>query len=129
MGTILHEGLQRLKARYPCIGDVRGRGLMAGLEIIHLPPQTSTATTPATKTHPPPANSKKTPPPPNIELSRLLARKMYDLGLWANLSSHASFGGVFRIAPPIVVAEEEIRVGLEIMERAFAEVLGSSDRE
>ena len=30
MGQLLHRGLERLQQRYSCIGDVRGRGLMAG---------------------------------------------------------------------------------------------------
>lgn len=34
MGLHLQAGLQKLKERYGCIGDVRGRGLMAGLEIV-----------------------------------------------------------------------------------------------
>ena len=50
---------------------------------------------------------------------------MYQLGLWANLSSHSSFSGVFRIAPPIVITEEELNAGLAIMEEAFASTEGS----
>ena len=34
MGSILHSGLLKLQERYGCIGDVRGRGLMAGVEIV-----------------------------------------------------------------------------------------------
>ena len=34
MGDILNSGLQKLQSRYSCIGDVRGRGLMAGVEIV-----------------------------------------------------------------------------------------------
>ena len=30
MGKLLHQGLKQLQQRYHCIGDVRGRGLMAG---------------------------------------------------------------------------------------------------
>ena len=30
MGKLLREGLEELKQRYGCIGDVRGRGLMCG---------------------------------------------------------------------------------------------------
>lgn len=34
MGTLLLEGLNGLKARHPCIGDVRGLGLIAGVEVV-----------------------------------------------------------------------------------------------
>ncbi|KAL2394103.1 2,2-dialkylglycine decarboxylase [Exophiala dermatitidis] len=103
MGLHLRAGLEKLKSRYGCIGDVRGRGLMAGVEIV------SDSETKA----------------PAVELGRKLANKMYELGLWANLSSHSSFSGVFRIAPPIVITKEQLDQGLEIMERAFSEIEGS----
>ncbi|EXJ60853.1 2,2-dialkylglycine decarboxylase (pyruvate) [Cladophialophora yegresii CBS 114405] len=103
MGLHLQAGLLRLKSRYACIGDVRGRGLMAGVEIVG-------------------GREKKSPA---TELARNIASKMYDLGLWANLSSHSSFGGVFRIAPPIVITREQLDQGLEIMEQAFQTTKGS----
>ena len=103
VGSHLHAGLLKLQSRYGCVGDVRGRGLMCGVEIVG-------------------DRQKKTP---DLELARNISQKMYSLGLWANLSSHASFGGVFRIAPPIVVTKAQIDEGLEIMERAFADTEGS----
>ncbi len=107
MGDILHKGLRTLKARYACIGDVRGRGLMAGVEIV---------------------TDRETKKSDN-ELARRIAKKMYALGLWANLSSHSSFSGVFRLAPPIVITEAQIREGLAIMEKAFADVEGTMPLE
>ncbi|KAK5043586.1 hypothetical protein LTR84_011393 [Exophiala bonariae] len=103
VGAHLHTGLLRLQSRYGCVGDVRGRGLMCGLEIVG-------------------DRQNKTP---DLDLAQMLSKKMYSLGLWANLSSHASFGGVFRIAPPIVITKAQVDQGLEIMERAFAETPGS----
>lgn len=102
-GKQLHDGLIQLQRQYGCIGDVRGRGLMCGLEIVD---------DPATKS-------------PATELARKLGDKMYELGLWANLSNHASFSGVFRIAPPIVITEEQVQAGLNIMEQAFRRVTES----
>jgi 4-aminobutyrate aminotransferase-like enzyme len=97
MGLHLYAGLQKLKERYGCIGDVRGRGLMAGMEIV----------------------ADRETKEPALDLARIVASKMYEMGLWANLSSHSSFSGVFRIAPPIVITKEQLDQGLEIMERAF----------
>lgn len=60
-----------------------------------------------------------------LDLSRRIATKMYELGLWANLSSHQAFGGVFRIAPPIVITQEQLEEGLAIMEEAFRTTEGT----
>lgn len=98
VGAHLIAGLRKLQSQYGCIGDVRGRGLMYGVEIVT-------------------DRERKTLDP---RLAERLARKMYDLGLWANLSSHASFGGVFRICPPIVSTKAQIDDGLRIMQHAFA---------
>ena len=102
-GAELHAGLKRLQERYGCIGDVRGRGLMAGIEIV----------------------SDRETKGPAIELGRRLGDKMMDLGLWAQLSSHKSFNGVFRIAPPIVITKSQVEDGLKILEEAFAKTEGS----
>jgi 4-aminobutyrate aminotransferase-like enzyme len=105
-GHILHEGLRHLQTRYACIGDVRGRGLMAGLEIV---------ADPATKA-------------PAPALGDALAQRMLALGLSANLATLPSFGGVFRIAPPITITPEELEMGLAIMEEAFRTTEGTRRR-
>lgn len=99
----MKDGLLDLQKRYGCIGDVRGRGLMCGVEIVG-------------------DREKKSPA---VDLARRIGEKMYELGLWANLSSHASFSGVFRIAPPIVINEEQMKQGLAILEEAFASTEGT----
>ncbi|KAK6335530.1 hypothetical protein TWF696_002303 [Orbilia brochopaga] len=104
LGEVLHAGLQRLKERYGCIGDIRGRGLMAGVEIVI---------------------DRATNKEPAILLGNAIGEKMAALGVWAQLSTHASFAGVFRIAPPITVAEEELLAGLEVMEEAFRSTEGT----
>lgn len=103
MGQILHESLNALKEKYGCIGDVRGRGLMAGIEIVE-------------------DRETKTPA---LVLGKAIGDRAYELGLWANLSSHPSFGGAFRIAPPITITEQELLCGLEILEEAFATTPGT----
>ncbi|KAM0228227.1 hypothetical protein ACHAPO_010875 [Fusarium lateritium] len=102
-GERLFDGLYKLKERYGCIGDVRGRCLLAGVEIV---------TDRESKT-------------PALDLAAKIGDKAYELGVWANLSTHQSFGGVFRIAPPITATEEQIDEGLDMLERAFASVEGT----
>ncbi|EXJ86303.1 2,2-dialkylglycine decarboxylase (pyruvate) [Capronia epimyces CBS 606.96] len=103
MGLHLEAGLKKLQSRYGCVGDVRGRGLMMGMEIVA-------------------DRDSKAPSP---ELAQKLADKIYELGLWANLSSHPVSGGSFRIAPPITTTRAQIDEGIEILERALAATKGS----
>jgi 4-aminobutyrate aminotransferase-like enzyme len=103
LGKMFKDGLLKLQSRYGCIGDVRGRGLMCGVEIV----------------------GDRDTKAGDVDLARRIGEEMYQLGLWANLSSHASFSGVFRIAPPIVLTEDQLRQGLQIMEEAFASVEGT----
>ena len=103
LGEKLQFGLRKLESRYGCIGDVRGRGLMAGLEIVE----------------------DRTTKVGASALGSVIGDKMAELGLWAQLATMGSFGGVFRVAPPITVTEEELELGLSIMEEAFASTAGT----
>ena len=42
------------------------------------------------------------------KLGDAIAKKMTELGVWAQLATMASFGGVFRIAPPLTTTDEEL---------------------
>lgn len=89
----LHAGLHRLKDRYGCIGDVRGIGLMKGIEIV----------------------SDRESKEPAAELAKQLSKAMLQRGLWCQLQSQR----VFRIGMPITSTEQEIEEGLDILEEAF----------
>ena len=102
-GLKLQAALRNLQSRYGCIGDVRGRGLMAGMEIV--------------------ADRKTKESAP--ELGSRLSEKMLELGLSANITALKQFGGVFRIAPPITISDEELEKGVAIMEEALANTEGS----
>lgn len=103
MGVILQAGLREIQSKYGCIGDVRGRGLMAGVEIV-ADRETKDAA---------------------VDLGRQVAENAFSLGLWANLSSDSYFSGALRIAPPITTTEKELREGLRILEEAFASTPGT----
>lgn len=104
MGSVLRKGLEGLKKRFACIGDVRGRGLMYGVEIVE---------------------DRFSGKRPDTELGYRLAKGMTEAGLWAQLGTMQSFAGVFRIAPPITSTLEEIVRGILIMEQVFTETEGT----
>lgn len=101
-GKQLGDGLLKLAETYKGIGDVRRKGLMIGLEIVK------------------DRETKESDP----DTAFVLAQTMMKNGLSANLIAVKAFGGVFRMAPPIVITEDEVNEGLEIMKKSFKEVYG-----
>ncbi len=97
LGARLHEGLSALKARHECVGDVRGRGLFLGVEIIK--DEASRA--------------------PDHELGARIAAQAFRRGLNMNIVKLPGMGGVFRIAPPLTISEDEIDLGLRIIGEAI----------
>jgi 2,2-dialkylglycine decarboxylase (pyruvate) len=99
LGRRLKDGLKALQQRYDCIGDVRGRGLLLGLDLVK-------------------DRQRKTPAP---DLAQKVARECLDLGMMTSVV-RGGFG-IFRIAPPLTIAPDEIDLGLEIFDRALAQAL------
>lgn len=97
LGERLHAGLTALKERHECVGDVRGRGLFLGVEIIK--DEASRA--------------------PDHELGARIAREAFRRGLNMNIVKLPGMGGVFRIAPPLTISEDEIDLGLRIIGEAI----------
>ena len=104
LGKKLHAGLQQLKEQFACIGEVRGRGLMAGIEIV---------------------KDRRTGNAADIELGKKLSALMMEMGLSAMISARDVFSGCIRIAPPIVMTEEELNLGLGVVQKAFRACSGS----
>ncbi|KAH8833823.1 pyridoxal phosphate-dependent transferase [Flagelloscypha sp. PMI_526] len=99
MGDKFQAGLRRLQEKYPCIGDVRGQGLMVGMEIVK--PESGKARE------------------PDEELGDKLADRMLELGLSANVVRMAGMASCFRMAPPLTVTEQELEEGLSIIQKAL----------
>jgi 2,2-dialkylglycine decarboxylase (pyruvate) len=89
LGAFLRNGLDDIAARHDLVSDVRGRGLLVGLEIA------------------------------DESLSAPITRKCLDLGLHMNIVQIPGMGGVFRIAPPLTASEEELTLGLNILDEAI----------
>lgn len=96
-GAYLKSQLQELQAKYECIGDVRGRGLLLGVEIVK------------------DSVSKAA----DSELGYRISEECLRLGLSMNIVRVKGYGGVFRIAPPLTITHEEIDLGVSIIDEAI----------
>ncbi len=93
LGDIALQRLNEMKARLPVIGDVRGRGLMLGAELVRAP------------------DSK--------EPAGDLAEAVYYRCLDAGLSFKITMGNVLTLSPPLVISEGDLLRALDIVEEAI----------
>ncbi|MEU2907936.1 aspartate aminotransferase family protein [Streptomyces globisporus] len=100
LGGFLRRGLEELASRHQVVGDVRGRGLLMGLELV---------------------TDREAQQNPD-ELGARVTRRCLELGLHMNIVQLPGMGGVFRIAPPLTATEEELSLGLSILDTAIGEV-------
>jgi len=98
MGKILREGLDAMKAKYAIIGDVRGKGLMQGVELVK--------------------DEKKGDRTPNVDATLRLFEETKRRGLI--IGRGGLFGNVLRIAPALIVGKAEIADALKILDDSFA---------
>jgi 2,2-dialkylglycine decarboxylase (pyruvate) len=101
-GARLLAGLDELYQRYDCVGDVRGRGLLVGLEVVT------------------DKESKK----PSPAIGAAITDRCLELGLSMNITALQGMGGVFRIAPPLTVTDAELDLGVSILDQAISDVAG-----
>ena len=98
LGAHIKDGLEKLKGKYPLIGDVRGRGLMIGLELVR---------------------DRKTKEPAKAECAALheAAREMGLLvgkgGLW---------GQTIRFAPPMCITQADADFIVAVFDAALAKL-------
>lgn len=92
VGNYLEAGLNRLKDKYDCIGDVRGLGLMLGVEFVD-------------------ANGATAPELRNAIETACFNRGLIILGCGSS---------TIRWSPPLILAKEHVDVALEIFDEAIA---------
>ncbi|MGA2550301.1 MAG: aspartate aminotransferase family protein [Burkholderiaceae bacterium] len=100
-GAYLRERLLDLKNRYEVIGDVRGEGMLLGVELV---------------------KDRETREPYH-QLGALTTARCFELGLSMNIRRRPERGSVWRIAPPLTISHVELDRGIEILERALRESL------
>jgi 4-aminobutyrate aminotransferase / (S)-3-amino-2-methylpropionate transaminase / 5-aminovalerate transaminase len=94
--SIMVPRLQNLADKYESIGDIRGRGAMIAVELVS-------------------DHQAKTPDP---VLTGMLSSACHRAGLITLTAG--TFGNVLRFLPPLVIGEELLSDGLDILESAFA---------
>jgi 4-aminobutyrate aminotransferase-like enzyme len=99
LGQFILDGARRIAERVPIIGDVRGKGLLVGIELVR---------------------DRESKEPLSREEMRGIFTHLLAQGLLVMPS-----GSALRINPPLVLSHEEASSGLQILER----VLGDAHRD
>jgi 2,2-dialkylglycine decarboxylase (pyruvate) len=103
LGDRLRDRLVDLQGRYDVVGDVRGRGLLQGIELV---------TDKATRT-------------PADALGAAITSACLERGLHMNIVQLPGMGGIFRIAPPLTISEADLDTGLDILEDSVRTATGA----
>jgi 2,2-dialkylglycine decarboxylase (pyruvate) len=101
LGAILRQGLEQIARRHQVVGDIRGRGLLVGLELV-VDRQTKRS---------------------SDRLGAFVTKRCLELGLHMNIVQLPGMGGVFRIAPPLTATEDELSLGLAILDQAISDAV------
>ena len=99
VGKNLQEGFKQLANKHELIGDVRGRGLAIGVELVN--------------------DRYKGKKAAKLETAKVVYRA-YELGLvifYVGMESN-----VLELTPPLIMSEKESNIGLEILDKAFEDV-------
>jgi 2,2-dialkylglycine decarboxylase (pyruvate) len=99
MGQILTDGLRFLQRKHEIIGDVRGLGLLQGVELV----------------------KDRETREPHAEVGRAITRRCMELGLSMNIVAVGKMAAVWRIAPPLTVTRAELERGVAIIDQAIGE--------
>ena len=101
IGGYWKNHLQELAKRHPLIGDIRGRGLLQGIELVR---------------------DQATREPANQEGQRI-GRICMENGLIFSIRRQ---GSVFRFVPPFTTTEDQLDLAADILDHAIREVVGTS---
>ena len=100
-GEYLLARLRELQEAHEQIGDVRGRGLLVGLELV----------------------ADRGTKEPADELGRAVTDECLERGLSMTIVRSGKIATCFRLAPPLTVTEDEIDLAVEILDSSLTAVL------
>ena len=98
IGAIIYKRLEKMKNKHSLIGDVRGRGAMVAFELV---------------------KNRKTKTPAKEETNALI-KEAYKQGLI--LLSAGLYSNVVRLLVPLVISEEQLQAGLDIIENSLSKI-------
>lgn len=98
IGSYWKVHLERLAQRHEIIGDIRGRGLLQGIELV----------------------KDRTTKEPAFEEGRQIGRLCLENGL---IFSIRRSGSVFRFVPPFTTSEDQLNQAADILDRAICQVV------
>lgn len=98
VGEYLKDRLKELQEKFPLIGDVRGMGLMQGVELVR---------------------NRKTKEPAVEETKRLMDQAK-DNGLI--IGKGGLYGNVIRISPALACTRTDVDIALRLLERSFSQL-------
>jgi 4-aminobutyrate aminotransferase-like enzyme len=99
MGTIYTNRLKELQNEYELIGDIRGPGLMIGVELV---------------------KDRETKEPAREETTRFIAEGL-KRGVIFGESKYLGLGNIVKIKPPLVITEDEVFKTLDVFEDVLKE--------
>lgn len=99
LGKYVIKRFEEMEEQYSIIGDVRGKGLLIGVDIVK------------------DRESKS----PDKKTALKIGWRSWEKGLI--LTTFGKHGNVLRVAPPLNISEEDLDRGVEIIEEAIKEVL------
>jgi len=97
IGKILGDSLRAMQAKYPVIGEVRGRGAMQAIELV----------VPGTKT-------------PNTAAMNAIVKYCQSKGVL--ILTAGTYSNVVRFLPPIVITDELLKDALSVLDEAIASI-------
>jgi 4-aminobutyrate aminotransferase/(S)-3-amino-2-methylpropionate transaminase len=96
INAVFMQALGSLAEKFDAIGDIRGRGAMVAIELV---------TDRESKT-------------PDAELTKRIQRHCLDAGVL--VLTAGTFDNVLRFLPPLVISDEQLGLGLDVLAEAFS---------
>ena len=100
LGRYITERLEKMKEKYSIIGDIRGPGLMIGIELVK------------------DRNTKE----PAIDEAHRVGESGLEKGVMFGLTKYVRMGNTLKIKPPMVITNDEVEEALSVFEECISEV-------